>query len=105
MVSSKVPPGARLLDLSLLSGAATGDDAEELDHSGEVLAVRGDRERFVSGEISEADFVEREVERATAHLADHLPLERLEAVRAILRDEMSENPVFRDLLDRVRQSA
>lgn len=104
MAASKTPPRSSVLGVAPY-GMDDFDPSDALDHSGEVLSVRGDRERFVAGEISREDFVEREVERATAHLADHLPADKLEAMRSILRDEMSENPVFRDLLDRVRQSA
>lgn len=64
-----------------------------------------DRARLESGELSVSDYLEMQVQRATAHLVDHAPAATLESVRSELREQLAADPVLRSLAERIAAAA
>jgi hypothetical protein len=83
------------------------DDAGSVARSGDVggvgaaSAAEVDRARLVRGELSLDQYLELQVEHATAHLADQAPPSVLEEIRGALRQELAADPVLLSLTSRL----
>ena len=75
-------------------------EAEAVDASGVVATGEGDRARFLRGELSRAEYLELEIERALAPFAGAVDAERLAVMRAILRAELESDPILVELSER-----
>lgn len=56
--------------------------------------VSEDFERFVRGDLSEAEYIEARIERATLHLRGRVSGRKLERIRAIVSETCASDPVF-----------
>lgn len=80
-------------DRSLAADSSEAEATPQVaDSSGVVAAGRGDRERLRAGEITKDEYLDRSVERATAHLEGRLEAGKLEAMRQLLRAELESDP-------------
>ncbi len=89
------------------SGVRDLDGAGSVGRSGDVSGVGAagaaevDRARLVRGELSLDQYLELQVEHATAHLVDQAPPAVLEEIRGALRQELAADPVLLSLTSRL----
>lgn len=83
-----------------LEGASASEATARPDALGDV-----DRARLETGELSVSDYLELQVDRATAHLVDHAPRATVELVRSELREQLAADPVLRSLVERIAAQA
>ena len=60
-----------------------------------------DRARLERGELGVDEYLDLQVERATAHLADKAPAAALDLVRSELRQQLAADPLLRSLSERL----
>lgn len=108
------PPGPRALEPGAGgAGAPAGGVVETGKSSGLAEAgaaeaagrpegpVDVDRARLERGELGVDEYLDLQVERATAHLADKAPAAALELVRSELRQQLAADPLLRSLSERL----
>lgn len=60
-----------------------------------------DLECFESGEITEAEYLERHIERAMAHIDPYLTADRREMLREVVREMLATDPVLVEMKTRL----
>lgn len=69
-----------------------------VDASGVVTAGASDAQLWRSGKITKQEFLERTVQRATAHLEGHVEAPRLAEMRELLMSQLEHDPHLTDLV-------
>ncbi len=57
--------------------------------------------RIELGQLTHEQYLDEKSKRAVAHLVGHLPTDEIEVIRATLRDQLRDDPVFARLLQQV----
>lgn len=57
--------------------------------------------RLEAGQVNQEQYLDIKAEQAVAHLVGHLPAEQVELIRATLRDQLSNDPLFQRLVRQV----
>lgn len=83
-----------------LEGASSAQATARTDALDDV-----DRARLAAGELSIGEYLDLQVERATAHLIDRVPPATMELVRSELREQLAADPVLRSLVERIAAEA
>jgi hypothetical protein len=70
-----------------------------LSPTAKVSSVSSDLlDRVEAGQITQQQYLDIKSEQAVAHLVGHLPTEQIELIRATLRDQLSNDPLFERLV-------
>ena len=78
------------------------DAATKTTSSSAIASVDGDLMRQLElGQVTQEQYLDKKAEAAVAHLVGHLPTDQIETIRATLRDQLSDDPVFLRLLRQV----
>jgi hypothetical protein len=83
-----------------VQGTATLEGAEATRSGGDLDLARLER-----GELSVDQYLDLQVDRATAHLVDRTSPSALEQVRSELREQLATDPVLRTLAEQVTSAA
>jgi ribosomal protein L16 Arg81 hydroxylase len=57
--------------------------------------------RLEAGQVTQEQYLDLKAEQAVAHLVGQLPAEQVELIRATLRDQLSNDPLFERLVRQV----
>lgn len=89
-------------EISGVAGTAELQGAEAAERT-EGTRAAGDMDlaRLERGELSVDQYLDLQVERATAHLVDRASPSALEQVRSELREQLATDPVLRTLAEQV----
>ncbi len=80
----------------------TVDVAKEAASSTPVAAVDSNlMHQLALGQVTQEQYLDMKAEQAVAHLVGRLPTDQIELIRATLRDQLSDDPMFARLLRQV----
>jgi hypothetical protein len=63
-------------------------------------AISDALQAHLDGRLSLDEYLDAQVQRAVAHLRDHVTGERLQLIKEVLREQVVQSPGFRELLER-----
>jgi proline dehydrogenase len=92
-IGNSEPPARSEFGIESVSKAAPGAEVSPVDS--ELLR------RLESGQVSQEQYLDIKAEQAVSHLVGRLPAEKLELIRATLRDQLSNDPLFQRLVRQV----
>jgi hypothetical protein len=92
-VGNSEPPARSEFMVDAASKASPGSEVAPVDS--ELL------KRLQTGQVSQEQYLDIKAEQAVAHLVGRLPVEQVDLIRATLRDQLSCDPFFQRLVQRV----
>lgn len=92
MANRQSDHGSRFLVVPALGSDLSQGDATHIEGSAVVESGMSDYAQLRSGAISLDDYLSLSVDRAVAHLHGQLDDEQIEAMRAVLRSSLTDDP-------------
>jgi hypothetical protein len=92
-VGNSEPPARSEFAINAPSGASPSSAVEAVDS--------GLLHHLEAGQVNQEQYLDIKAEQAVAHLVGHLPVEQVDLIRATLRDQLSNDPLFQRLVRQV----